>query len=286
MKITCFYDFLRKNPFLRIFYTQNDYFSIFEGVLTLWHHSEVKSYINGWYLFWYHWEDVHTFTLVVNLGIWHSVLIIWRGVTTTSLLHPPSGNMFGNKKKKMLQRTRVNCVCAKCRSEGLNFQFQECMCPNLLWLILLFNLCKFFYNFWMKKSQKNKNARVGVEYQNKVYKLGKRGRSFYLKVFLLVKFHPHKNSCCSSGWTQFCETNNHYREIHYVRLSNLSIKCRRLGSQAKQLSSQLWKSMSLDQGQKLAKNFRYSKVISTVSMGMSNGEEQCLVVGRMYWVYF
>ena len=30
----------------------------------------VTSYINGWYLFWYQWkEDVHTYTLVVNLGL-------------------------------------------------------------------------------------------------------------------------------------------------------------------------------------------------------------------------
>ena len=29
----------------------------------------VRSYINGRYLFWYRWkEDVHTYTLVVNLG--------------------------------------------------------------------------------------------------------------------------------------------------------------------------------------------------------------------------
>ena len=29
----------------------------------------VRSYINGWYLFWHQWkEDVHTYTLVVNLG--------------------------------------------------------------------------------------------------------------------------------------------------------------------------------------------------------------------------
>ena len=31
----------------------------------------VTSYINGWYLFWYQWkEDVHTYTLVVNLGVY------------------------------------------------------------------------------------------------------------------------------------------------------------------------------------------------------------------------
>ena len=50
-----FYDFLRTNG----------HFSIFVGALT------VTSYINGWYLFWYQWkEDVHTYTLVVNLGLY------------------------------------------------------------------------------------------------------------------------------------------------------------------------------------------------------------------------
>ena len=69
MKIACFYDFLRKNQFLPIFYTQNDHFSIFVGSS---HYDViVKSYINGWYLFWYQWkEDVHTYTLEVNLGLY------------------------------------------------------------------------------------------------------------------------------------------------------------------------------------------------------------------------
>ena len=31
----------------------------------------VIPYINGWYLFWYQWkEDVQTYTLVVNLGLY------------------------------------------------------------------------------------------------------------------------------------------------------------------------------------------------------------------------
>ena len=31
----------------------------------------VRSIINGWYLFWYQWkEDIHTYTLVVNLGLY------------------------------------------------------------------------------------------------------------------------------------------------------------------------------------------------------------------------
>ena len=35
MKIACFYDFLRKNQFWPIFYTQNGHFSIFVGALSL-----------------------------------------------------------------------------------------------------------------------------------------------------------------------------------------------------------------------------------------------------------
>ena len=31
----------------------------------------VRSYINGWYVLWYQWkEDVHSYTLVVNLGLY------------------------------------------------------------------------------------------------------------------------------------------------------------------------------------------------------------------------
>ena len=69
MKIACFYDFLRKNQFLPIFYSQMA-ISQFSWALS---HYDVKvtSYINGWYLFWYQWkEDVHTYTLVVNLGLY------------------------------------------------------------------------------------------------------------------------------------------------------------------------------------------------------------------------
>ena len=36
----------------------------------------VTSYINGWYLFWYQWkEDVHTYTLVVNLGLYETTTL-------------------------------------------------------------------------------------------------------------------------------------------------------------------------------------------------------------------
>ena len=46
----------------------------------------VTSYINGWYLFWYQWkEDVHTYTLVVNLGLYDLQDLIIQGV----LQQPP-----------------------------------------------------------------------------------------------------------------------------------------------------------------------------------------------------
>ena len=69
MKIAGFYDFVGKNEFLPIFYTQNGHFQF------SWARSHydvmVTSYINGWYLFWYQWKkDVHTYTLVVNLGLY------------------------------------------------------------------------------------------------------------------------------------------------------------------------------------------------------------------------
>ena len=69
MKIAYFMIILRKNKFLSIFYTQNDNFSVFEACSH--YYVIVRSYINGWYLFWYQWkEDVHTFTLVVHLELY------------------------------------------------------------------------------------------------------------------------------------------------------------------------------------------------------------------------
>ena len=69
MKIACFYDFLRKKLFLPIFYAQ---MAISQFLWARSHYDViVTSYINGWYLFWYQWkEDVHTYTLVVNLGLY------------------------------------------------------------------------------------------------------------------------------------------------------------------------------------------------------------------------
>ena len=64
-----FYDFLHKNQFLPIFYA---YMAISQFLWARSHYDViVTSYINGWYLFWYQWkEDVHTYTLVVNLGLY------------------------------------------------------------------------------------------------------------------------------------------------------------------------------------------------------------------------
>ena len=69
MQIAWFHDFLRKNNFLPIIDTQNDNFSVFKGLLISWRHS--GSYISGWYLLLYQWnKDVHTYTLVVKLGLY------------------------------------------------------------------------------------------------------------------------------------------------------------------------------------------------------------------------
>ena len=62
----------------------------------------VTSYINGYYLFWYQWkEDVHTYTLVVNLGYMTFSIDNPRGVATTPLgkyvWEKPSGEQGLNK---------------------------------------------------------------------------------------------------------------------------------------------------------------------------------------------
>ena len=51
----------------------------------------VTSYINGWYLFWYQWKDVRTYTLVVNLGYMTFSIDNLEGGCN----NPPSENMFG-----------------------------------------------------------------------------------------------------------------------------------------------------------------------------------------------
>ena len=100
MKIACFYDFLRKNQFLPIFYTQNGHFSIFVGALTLWRHSDV---IHQWFvLILVSMERgcPYLYTGSKFRVIWPSVLIIQRGVATTPLRKICLG--------KTLRRTRVN----------------------------------------------------------------------------------------------------------------------------------------------------------------------------------
>ena len=68
MKIICFYDFLRKNQFC-LYFTHK--VTIFQFSRACLHYDVIaRSYINGWKLFWYQWkEDVHTHTLVVNVGL-------------------------------------------------------------------------------------------------------------------------------------------------------------------------------------------------------------------------
>ena len=76
-----------------IFYTQNDHFSIFEGLLTLWRHSDV---IHKWLvliLVSMERRCPYLYTGSKFRVIWPSVLIIQRGVATTP--PPPLENMFG-----------------------------------------------------------------------------------------------------------------------------------------------------------------------------------------------
>ena len=79
MKIACFHNFLHENQFLPIYFTRKTSISQFSRAWSL-YDVIVTSYINGWYLFWYHWkEDIHSYTMVVNLGLydipyWYSKL--------------------------------------------------------------------------------------------------------------------------------------------------------------------------------------------------------------------
>ena len=102
MKIACFYDFLRKNQFLPIFYTQNDHFSIFVGALTLWRHSDVRHKWLVLILVSMERGCPYLYTGSKFRVIWPSVLIIQGGVATTPLRKICSG--------KTLRRTRVNFV--------------------------------------------------------------------------------------------------------------------------------------------------------------------------------
>ena len=103
--------FLRKNQFLPIFHTQNDHFSIFEGVLTLWHHS-ASDVIHKWLVLILFLVSLERGCPYLYTGskfrlIWPSVLIIRRGVATTPFrkicLGKPSGEQglsnFCQKKK-------------------------------------------------------------------------------------------------------------------------------------------------------------------------------------------
>ena len=99
MKIACFYYFLRKNQFLPIFYTQNDHFSIFEGVL-------MTSYISGWYLFWWMKRGCPYLYTVVNLGLYD----ISIGNPEGGCNNPTSENMIW----KTLRRTRFNVTITFC----------------------------------------------------------------------------------------------------------------------------------------------------------------------------
>ena len=88
MKVACSYDFYVKINFC-LYFTHK--ITIFQFSRACSHYDViVRSYINGWYLFWYQWKgDVHSYnTLVVNYMIFSNDNP--EGALQTSL-----ENMFG-----------------------------------------------------------------------------------------------------------------------------------------------------------------------------------------------
>ena len=71
----CFYDFLRKNQFLPIFYAQNGHFSIFVGALILWRHPWLVLILVSMER-----GCPYLYTGSKFRAIWPSVLIIRRGL--------------------------------------------------------------------------------------------------------------------------------------------------------------------------------------------------------------
>ena len=70
MKIAFIHDFLRKKINFCLYFTHKMTISRFLRACPI-YDVIVTSYIYGWYLFWYQWkEDIHSYTLVVNLGLY------------------------------------------------------------------------------------------------------------------------------------------------------------------------------------------------------------------------
>ena len=103
-----------KSHVFTIFYVEINFCLYFTHKMAISHffwapsHYDVKvtSYINGWYLFWYQWEeDVHTYTLVVNLGLYDLSIDNPRGVGTTPLRKICLGKTLRIRRVKKLSLT-------------------------------------------------------------------------------------------------------------------------------------------------------------------------------------
>ena len=94
-----FLRFFSKKSIFANFHVYFQYIKICEGTLTLGHHSDV--YEVQWYSFWYQWiEEVHTYTLVANIGV---SSILYRKSREGIATIPHSENVL----QKYLRRTRV-----------------------------------------------------------------------------------------------------------------------------------------------------------------------------------
>ena len=112
-----FYDFIRKNQFLPLFYTQNDHFSIFEGMLTLWRHSEVIHKSLVLILVSMERGCPYPYTGSTFRAIWPSVFIIWRG-----LQQPPFGKYVWEKPSGEQELNKACRIIIKLNTAQENFQ--------------------------------------------------------------------------------------------------------------------------------------------------------------------
>ena len=132
--------------FLRFFYVKINFCLYFTHKIIIsqfsWAHSHydviVTSNINGWYLFWYQWkEDIHTYTMVVNLGLYD----LQYGYSRGGLQQPPSENRFGKTRRitrvKVLRGYRgvrlFSCIALAIRHEYLHWKKSKCKILLLAW---------------------------------------------------------------------------------------------------------------------------------------------------------
>ena len=113
-KIPCFYNFLAKNWFLLIF---TYIFNASKFPRGRWIYDvTVTSYEVQWYSFWYQWiEEVHTYTLVANIGV--SGVPYRKSREAVATTPPP---FRGRVTKKYLRRMRINFWMTTDMNNNLN----------------------------------------------------------------------------------------------------------------------------------------------------------------------